>query len=321
MKYRLYHSGLDRRGPMIAVKVFEDDSFQIGKATWADVENCGKGLLDVGEFESRLSYFCQNYLLGALDPGKKYPNKSFGIPVSYRDYHKCVFGSRSKFIAIHRELMKIIIPDLSPYCNKCDVKCCTQAFSKQDYVTNLRPEEFALFKDVSEERPIYYGDGKSYNRWAYNVDGKFRVLKFDEKGNCPLYIDGKCSVHDKKPLGCQQFICHKLFKDVDAVGVNQSQHKAYKKIIKPSLGTVDVTAFVKDYVKYVGSCADADLLESLTDFFDFFEQGCVSLTNCYEPRIEYYKGIDSFVEALSSKGSNELRKTLRKAAAEAMGIT
>lgn len=85
-------------------------------------------------------------------------------------------------------------------CGECTA-CCTSS-----YFINIRPEEILTLLRIPKGL-LFAAPGLPKG----NV-----LLGYDEHGRCPMFIDGKCSIYENRPLTCRAYDC-RLFA---AVGID-----------------------------------------------------------------------------------------------------
>jgi Fe-S-cluster containining protein len=76
-------------------------------------------------------------------------------------------------------------------CGKCK-GCCTSS-----YFIPIGPEETRTLKRIPK---------KLLFAAPFLPQGNM-VLGYDEKGHCPMLIEGKCSIYDYRPLTCRNYDC------------------------------------------------------------------------------------------------------------------
>jgi len=251
---RVYHT-TNSRESMRVVLLFDDGTFMLRNARVSDFDNIP---IDddffVGELGSGATSLCDEVLRFVMDPEKRYPNGSFGITVSPKDFRECFFGSRSIYIKVMKDIMREHLPDMKEVCRSCNNLCCTTKGIKcREGVTNIRPEEFHKFKDNITAYPVRSNKDKGYE--TYSADGKYFMLDWNEEGRCPLLTkDNLCSVQADKPFGCYQFACYKVRIETD---YNRSMNTINSRFVEILTGnrknSLNMSRFLKDWEAESGS--------------------------------------------------------------------
>lgn len=76
-------------------------------------------------------------------------------------------------------------------CGDC-VGCCTSS-----YFIHLKPTDIKSFKHIPEEL-MFPAPGLP--------EGNY-ILGYNEKGHCPMFDKGKCSIYEFRPETCRQYDC------------------------------------------------------------------------------------------------------------------
>ena len=76
-------------------------------------------------------------------------------------------------------------------CGEC-VGCCTSS-----YFIHIRPEEGDVLSRIAKDIPVA----------APGLPKGHVLLGYDQKGVCPMLVDGTCSIYEHRPLTCRQYDC------------------------------------------------------------------------------------------------------------------
>jgi len=79
-------------------------------------------------------------------------------------------------------------------CGQC-VGCCTSS-----KFIHLKPTDTAALKVIPQQL-LFSAPGLP--------EGHF-VLGYDEKGHCPMFVNGGCSIYEQRPETCRQYDCRVL---------------------------------------------------------------------------------------------------------------
>jgi Fe-S-cluster containining protein len=76
-------------------------------------------------------------------------------------------------------------------CGAC-VGCCSSS-----YFIHIRPEERDALSRIATDIPVA----------APGLPKGHVLLGYDQKGICPMLVEGKCSIYAHRPLTCRQYDC------------------------------------------------------------------------------------------------------------------
>jgi uncharacterized protein len=76
-------------------------------------------------------------------------------------------------------------------CGECTA-CCTSS-----YFINIRPDDVLTICSIPKELMFS----------APGLPKGNLLLGYDEHGHCPMFIDGKCSIYEFRPLTCRSYDC------------------------------------------------------------------------------------------------------------------
>lgn len=76
-------------------------------------------------------------------------------------------------------------------CGEC-VGCCSSS-----YFIHIRPEEGDVLSRIAKDIPVA----------APGLPKGHVLLGYDQKGVCPMLVDGTCSIYEHRPLTCRQYDC------------------------------------------------------------------------------------------------------------------
>lgn len=255
-------------GSMLSIFIYEGNSLMW---KWSDPEDfVGKpdDLFYIGEMTTTAGRLVASILPNLCRQNQVCNGQELGFPVNAADMGKCFFGRNSTYIRKLVEIRKEVYPDLSKYCAECKTKCCSKKALNASFpeVTNLRPEDMDMF--LSSAAKIPFSKCKEINGYlTFSMKNTVYALPWSDSDEfCRFYKEGLCTVQDRKPFACTQFVCQKVDREANIRyydSIANDKYRAVTKILKTPEINFDFNGIVAAWKRVNGCEYLADLLSFL----------------------------------------------------------
>lgn len=149
--------------------------------------------------------------------------------------------------------------DANVPCEEC-VACCTSSM-----FVHIMPKDIETLNHIPRELVFA----------APNLPKGHYLMGYDEKGHCPMFTKGKCTIYSHRPTTCRQYDC-RVF---SATGVEPEQEKS---LIKKQ---------VSRWYFALNSQQDRELQEAVKDATKFLQQYGSGLAHALRPVTATQKAI------------------------------
>lgn len=191
-----------------------------------------------------------------------------GFHVNAADPGKCFFGRNSIYIRKVADIRKDVYPDISNHCKECKEKCCSKKFLNPKFpaVTNLRPEDMGMFMRGATKIP--FSKCEELNGYAtFSMKNVVYALPWSDSDEfCRFYKDGLCTVQDKKPFACTQFVCQEVYSEINIRyydSIANDKYRMLAELLKKPIINFDFGRIAVAWQKVNGCEYLADLLSYL----------------------------------------------------------
>jgi Fe-S-cluster containining protein len=112
------------------------------------------------------------------------------IHVTSTEHQEISAGEFSSWLCAMR---RVLLDDrgIDVACGSC-VGCC-----KSSYFIHIKPDEQETLKRIQKEL-LFPAPG---------MPSGHRIMGYDKKGQCPMLIDGACSIYEHRPRTCRAYDC------------------------------------------------------------------------------------------------------------------